>query len=98
YQFQQRKAEFMGDRVFRKAVSDFVRAGGGSVGLTPIVGDPLIAPDFLDRVAELRSHPAIDRIWLTTNAILLDKHGVDRVLSSGISHINISTAGFDEEM
>jgi len=98
YQFQQRKTEFMGEKVFEKAVADFVKIGGGSVGLTPIVGDALIDPSFLARVKRLRSEARIDRIWLTTNAILLDKHGIAEVLASGISHMNISTAGFDEAM
>ena len=97
YQFQQREVEYMSDAVFQKAVGDYV-AIGGSVGLTPIVGDALIDPKFLARVQYLRSLPAIDRIWLTTNAILLDKHGVDGVLDAGLSFITISTAGFEEEM
>ncbi|MFZ0760635.1 MAG: radical SAM/SPASM domain-containing protein [Candidatus Sulfotelmatobacter sp.] len=98
YQFQQRKTEFMSDRVFEKALGDFVRIGGGSVGLTPVVGDALIDPGFLGRVRRLRAEPNIDRIWLTTNAILLDKHGIPEVLASGVTHMNISTAGFDEAM
>lgn len=98
YQFQQRKTEFMSDRVFEKALRDFVNAGGGSVGLTPIVGDALIDPHFVQRVKQLRAEPSVDRIWLTTNAILLDKHGIEEVLASGITHMNISTAGFDEAM
>ena len=96
YQFQTRSTQFMSDEVFEKAVSDYVRCGGGSVGLTPIVGDALIDPRFLERVRYLRSRPEIDRIWLITNAILLDKHGVDNVLNSGISAITISTSGYDE--
>jgi radical SAM protein with 4Fe4S-binding SPASM domain len=98
YQFQQRKTEFMSDRVFEKALDDLVKIGGGSVGLTPVVGDALIDPDFLVRVRRLRAEPSIDCIWLTTNAILLDKHGIREVLASGITHMNISTAGFDEAM
>jgi radical SAM protein with 4Fe4S-binding SPASM domain len=98
YQFQQREVEYMSDTVLEKAVSDYVAIGGGSVGLTPIVGDALIDPKFLARVQYLRSLPAIDRIWLTTNAILLDKHGVENVLDAGLSFITISTAGFEEEM
>lgn len=47
---------------------------------------------------QLRSIPAIDRIWLTTKGILLDRFGVDAVLESGLSSITISTAGFDEAM
>ena len=88
----------MTDDVFRKAVSDFISIGGGSIGLTPIVGDALIDPKFLERVRYLRSQSEIDRIFLTTNAILLDKHGIDEVLNSGITSITISTAGFDRAM
>src|SRR5918996_37820 len=98
YQFQTREVEFMPDEVFTKAVNDFLTIGGGSVGLTPIVGDALIDPKFLERVKYLRSFAAIDRIWVTTNGILLDRHGIDEVLASGLTSITISTAGFDEEM
>jgi len=98
YQFQTRKVEFMSDEVFQKAVGDYVRLGGGSVGLTPIVGDALIDPKFLERVRYLRSLPKIDRIWLTTNCILLDRFGIEAILQSGVSAINVSTAGFDAEM
>ena len=96
YQFQKRETQFMSDQVFEKAVGDFVAAGGGSIGLTPIVGDALIDPKFLQRVRALRSHAEIDRIWLTTNAILLDKHGIDDILDSGLTSVTISTSGFDE--
>lgn len=98
YQFQTRETEFMSDQVFQKAVADYVATGGGSVGLTPIVGDALIDPKFLQRVHHLRSLPQIDRIWLTTNCILLDKFTVDAILRSGINALNVSTAGFDAEM
>ena len=98
YQFQTREVQFMPDEVFHKAVADYVSIGGGSVGLTPIVGDALIDPKFLERVRYLRSLPQVDRIWLTTNCILLDRFGVDAVLQSGINALNVSTAGFEAEM
>lgn len=98
YHSQQSKTRFMSDAVFHKAVDDFVACGGGSVGLTPIVGDALIHPAFLERVRYLRSLPSIDRIWLTTNAILLDKFGIGAVLDSGLTSITISTAGFERSM
>jgi len=98
YQFQQREVQFTSDDVFYKSVNDYASIGGGSVGLTPIVGDALIDPKFLDRVRHLRSLPQVDRIWLTTNCILLDRFGVDAVLQSGITALNVSTAGFDAEM
>jgi MoaA/NifB/PqqE/SkfB family radical SAM enzyme len=98
YQFQMRPHAFMSDEVFEKAVADFVASGGGSVGLTPIVGDALIHPKFLAFVRALRAAPAIDRIFVTTNAILLDKVGIDAVLSSGVTAMTVSTAGFDQAM
>ncbi len=96
YQFQKREIQFMADPVFYKTVSDYCNIGGGSVGLTPIVGDALIDPKFIERVKFLRQQPEIDRIFLTTNGILLDKFGIDAVLNSGLSSINISTSGFDK--
>lgn len=98
YQFQKRKVDFMSDEIFYKAVKDYCEIGGGSVNLTPIVGDALIDPKFLERVKYLRSQYKIDRIHLTTNGILLDKHGIEEILNSGITSILISTAGFEEEM
>ena len=97
YQFQERPTGFMSDQVFEKAVNDYVKINGGSVGLTPIVGDALIDPKFLTRVRHLRSLPQIDRIFLTTNAILLDKHGISEVLTSGLTSVMISTSGFEKE-
>jgi radical SAM protein with 4Fe4S-binding SPASM domain len=88
----------MSERVFKKAVEDYIAMGGGSVDLTPTVGDPLIHPKFVDWVRHLRSIPQIDRITVTTNGILLDRRGIDAVLDAGLSRINISLAGFDEAM
>jgi radical SAM protein with 4Fe4S-binding SPASM domain len=98
YELQTRPHERMSDAVFEKAVADFIAVGGGSVDLTPTVGDALIHPQFVERVRYLRSFPQIDRITLTTNAILLDRHGAAEVLDAGLSRINISLAGFDAEM
>ena len=98
YELQTRPHERMSDAVFEKAVADFVAIGGGSVDLTPAVGDALIHPKFVERVKYLRSFPEIDRITLATNAILLDRAGVADVLDAGLSRINISLAGFDAEM
>jgi len=98
YQFQKRETIFMSDEIFFKAINNYCEIGGGSVELTPVVGDALIDPKFLDRVKYLRSKPQIDRIHLTTNAILLDKFGIEEILNSGLTSITISTSGFDEEM
>ncbi len=98
YQHQRRAHELMSDRVFEKGVADFVALGGGEVELTPIVGDPLSHPDFVDRVRHLRAEPRVLRLFTITNGILIDRHGVGAILGSGLDEIYISTAGFDAEM
>ena len=97
YQFQERPQITMSDSVFYKSLQDFVVIAGGSVGLTPLVGDALIDPQFLTRVKFIRSLPQIDRIFVTTNGILLDKFGITEILTSGLTSIDISTSGFEEE-
>ncbi len=97
YQFQTRSTQFMSDEIFEKSVSDFCEIGGGSVCLMPIVGDALIDPKFLERVRYLRKHPEIDRIFLTTNGVLLDQFGINEIIESGITSMDISTSGFHED-
>ena len=97
YQFQQRPIETMSDEVFEKALSDFLMEGGGSVTLTPVVGDALIDPAFLKRVQRIRSFDKIDRIRLITNAILVQRFGAREIIQSGIDFIGISTSGFDKD-
>jgi hypothetical protein len=88
----------MTDRVFEKALADFLAEGGGSATLTPIVGDALIDPQFLQRVRRLRSEPRIDRIRLVTNGILLDRFGIPDIVRSGLTFLAISVPGFDPEI
>jgi len=97
YQFQQRPIQTMTDAVFEKALTDFLDEGGGSATLTPIVGDALIDPQFLERVRRLRAAPRVDRIRLITNGILLDRFGIENIVTSGLDYLGISTAGFDEQ-
>ena len=97
YPLQQRAENTMSDDIFYRAVDDFIRIGGGRVGLTPIVGDSLIDDQFLERVIYLRKQPCIREILLTTNGILLDRFGIDAILTSGLSEITISTSGFDSQ-
>lgn len=98
YQFQTRKVDYMPEEVFEKALADYRAEGGGSVFFTPIVGDALIHPKFVERVRRVREAPEIDRIHVTTNAILVDRYGAETIITSGLTGITISTAGFDAAM
>lgn len=96
YQFQQRKSGLMSEQVFKKAVADYVALGGGEVSLTPVVGDALLHPSFLEWVKYLRRQKEITKIQLITNAIHLDKYDIEEFVGSGISEIGISLASFEE--
>ncbi len=98
YQFQTRKIDYMPEDIFEKALADYRAEGGGSVFFTPVVGDALIDPKFLERVRRVREAPEVDRIHVTTNAILVDRYGADAIIRSGLTGITISTAGFDAAM
>src|SRR5688572_27615423 len=80
YQFQKRAFETMSEDVFHRAVGQYLDIGGGSVGLTPIVGEAIVDPLFLQRVRFLRRLSGIDRIFVTTNAITLDRYSMEDVL------------------
>ena len=88
----------MTDTVFYKAVTEFGEIAGGSVGLTPRVGDALIDPNFLRRVRYLREQPFIDRIFLTTNGILLDWRKLDSAAATVASEDTTSAASSDDEL
>lgn len=98
YQYQNRQKRSMTNDLFVKSISDFVNMGGGSLGIMPTVGDPLLDRLLIERIKYARSYSQIEKIQMITNCINLHNVGVMQLLSSGVSAISISTTGFDEEM
>ena len=91
YRFMKQSKFTMSVDLFKKAIDDYASEGGGSLSLTPTVGDPLVDGKILQKISYARSVPGISSISLYTNAILLDKFGYEQVLRSGISRLAIST-------
>jgi radical SAM protein with 4Fe4S-binding SPASM domain len=87
----------MPDGIFSSVVEGIRRSGISSVHLTSNAGEPLIAPNPLEKIRALRG-AGVRNIQLTTNGILLDKIGIERFLEDGPDVINISTTAFDLEM
>lgn len=79
------------DEVFRHTLKLFSEAGGGLFTLSPILGEVTAHPKWLDMVAEARAYPNVTGVACFTNAILLHRFGSRAILSSGLTHINIST-------
>ncbi len=97
YQYQQRRRLVMPMELFRKALGDYVAIGGGDLLLQVVVGDPLLDPTFVEKVREARREPSIAAIKTISNGIGLDRIGAEDFVKSGLTHILISTAGFDKD-
>ena len=98
YQFLEKQdRRHMPDALFETIVQQVAALGVPTVHLSPNLGDPLVAPRVLDKISALRT-AGVKLIYLTTNAILLDKVGIEAFLERGPDIIGISTSGFDEEM
>jgi len=98
YQFQTRPTGVMSKELFQKIVDEYCELGGGELGLTPTVGDPLVDKNLVARIRYARSKPAIHGIGMYSNMISLDRVGLQELLHSGVSSIMVSTSGFDEQM
>jgi MoaA/NifB/PqqE/SkfB family radical SAM enzyme len=98
YQYQKRPTGVMSFPLFQKLIDEFVELGGGNLGLTPTVGDPLVDKLITKRIAYARSKPALANIGMYSNMISLDRIGLKELLGCGVSAIIVSTSGFDKDM
>ncbi|MGD0743820.1 MAG: radical SAM protein [Verrucomicrobiota bacterium] len=84
--------------VFKKAVDEWAEAGGRSLDLTPVVGDPLIDPGLLQKIDYAVNRARIKNVCLTTNAILMNRNDTyKRLIDLGIAGVFISTQGTSRE-
>lgn len=81
---------------FKRALDGaFEIAHLGSLSLTPVAGDPLADPTLFDKIAYAKSR-GVQFITFNTNGILLGRNDIYRkLLTCGLSHVGISTPGFD---
>jgi MoaA/NifB/PqqE/SkfB family radical SAM enzyme len=97
YQYVERPKVVLPVDLFKKAMDEFDALGGGSVGFNTVVGEPLVAPDIVEKIQYVRRKKNIRRIGLFTNGILIDRVGASDLISSGLDDITISIGGFDRE-
>lgn len=98
YQFAREEDKVhMSDSMFELVLERIRQARIERVMLSPNIGEPLIAPNFIDKLKKLRA-VGVKHIEVTTNALLLHKIGLREMLINGPNKINISFAGFDKEM
>jgi len=91
YRFMERPKTVMPWEVFERAVNEFVAHGGGSINFTPTVGDPLVDKRIVEKLEFVGSKPEISSVMLYTNAILLSRFDLKRILTSGLTRLAMST-------
>ena len=97
YQFlENRYKKSMSDEIFEIVLQELRKNSVKEVMASPDLGDPLLAPNLIDKLKAIKK-AGVEKIELTTNGILLNKIGIDDLLEC-TDIINISIAGFDEEM
>jgi radical SAM protein with 4Fe4S-binding SPASM domain len=98
YQYQTRATGVMDMGLFRKIIAEFVECGGGNLGFTPTVGEPLVDKYIIERIRYARRHPEIKAISMYSNMLTLHKLGAEALATSGLTSLTVSTSGFDKEM
>lgn len=95
--FEKEQRISMSDKIFEYVIENIKKFAIPFVSLSPNVGEPLLAPNFIEKVKALRK-AGVKTIQCTTNGTMLKKIGIDKILEDGPDGILISTAGFDKKM
>ncbi len=98
YRFSKVPKRIMPIELFKKAVDQYNSLGGGPLGLTPTVGDPLVDKGIIEKIKLARTYPNITNIFFYTNALGLNNFDLEKLLRSGINRISVSTTIGSREM
>ncbi len=96
YQYMERPKIIMDSELYKKIIRDYAACGGRNVGLAVTVGDPLLDPRLLERIAYGKSQ-GMQGFGFFTNGILLHKIHPKELLTSGLGALTLSLSGFDRE-
>lgn len=92
----------MGMRIYEKGVSEFSEMGGGTIGFSPLTGEPLLDPLLSERIEFASRFDNITDVLFDTNGIMLkDEKTRQNLIRHGSEihiHMNISIPGFGREM
>jgi radical SAM protein with 4Fe4S-binding SPASM domain len=85
--------------VFEKICRDFESLGGGLLGLSPMMSDPLVDPFVMDRIRLANEKFPTIRMHMFTNLIGLSRFSDDDVLLllRSLRHINVSIGGLEAD-
>lgn len=98
YQFARKEDKIhMPNPVFELVLEEIQKIHIERVMLSPNIGEPLLAPNFINKIKQLRT-AGVRFIEVTTNGSLLHIIGPGDILENGPDKINISFPGFNKEM
>jgi MoaA/NifB/PqqE/SkfB family radical SAM enzyme len=97
YQFQQRPHVAMEIDLAAKIITAAKLSGVTRLGLTPIVGEPLVHRKLEDFIRLARAEPNPLEVGLVTNGILLTSSRFRSLVEAGITALYISMSYPDEE-
>jgi MoaA/NifB/PqqE/SkfB family radical SAM enzyme len=97
YQFQERPHVAMETDLAAKIIAAAKQAGVTRLGLTPIVGEPLVHRKLEDIIRFARAEPNPLQVGLVTNGILLTPQRYRSLVEAGINAIDISMSYPDDE-
>ena len=86
-----RKRSVLKEELAQKTIDQYNEMGGGTVSLTPVVGDPLVDKNLLAKIRHARSKKNIKDVFLYTNGLYFDRFDIKEFLESGVTRISIST-------
>lgn len=91
--------ETMSMALFEKICSEYSQMGGGYFGFSPLLADPLLDPQLLERVRLIKDRFKNIIPHIFTNAIAIKRYSDDELkfLLSAMDHIDISVGGFNEQ-
>jgi len=98
YQHNKDEKSVMSFDIFAKAFHDISELGFlGTMVFTPVSGEPLLDKGLFDKISFAVSQ-GVTYIYLTTNGIALGQNeNYKKVIDSGVTHLFISTPGFNKE-
>jgi hypothetical protein len=92
----------MGMSLYEKGIREFSEMGGGTIGFSPLDGEPLLDPLLARRMEFASQFENIRGILFDTNGILLRRADIRRLFFEYASRMritmNISLPGFEREM
>jgi len=91
YKYSTREKAVMGFETYKDILKQIKDLCCYELKFTPIIGDPFLDPEFIDKIRYAKSLNWFNAIYTYTNLIGLEQNKVDDFVTSGLTALTIST-------